>query len=461
MSVISKIIGLNLSDDAARLAIIRANKKIKAVKENAQQALQRANAAYSLAENNSGSGGGSAVSNTWIQEQALIATRIHYADAIIEHRNLVNPAQSITPRSYYVNKSITTNGASDANTAGTEYIQFPTDGAVWVFGVNTIQVYDADYKALFTETVGIGVTSKKLPLTSNGVTCKYLRVSSNLGATALAEGLVGLGYGTVAPLDKLEFGVVKHVINPTWFSALIPEIQKQSSTLFSKTWVSMGDSISATGHYQNPIVKKYGCSCINHSQGGARVGRYSDNASAMCMAEEYLNIKGAMAYNSITQTWEKLDSYDAPDVITVAAGINDPINNASGLITANIGAFSDRTTATFFGALHVLLSGLRSRFPFSRIGYISPIPASHGGGQNLRYKHNDETNPQFIKAQAIREVCAYYSIPVWEGCLEFGWNPNDNTLTKSEFMPDGLHPSVDGGAYYAGRLAPWLQTLAA
>ena len=133
----------------------------------------------------------------------------------------------------------------------------------------------------------------------------------------------------------------------------------------------------------------------------------------------------------------------------MANGTNDPMG------AGQVGAFTDRTVNTLYGALHVLLSGLRSKFPDARIGYISPIPRD-----DMRYIDGDMTSFAYVRTKAIREVCAYYGVPVWIGALEFGANPADSADFKNKYMPDGLHPNQAGHTWYANRVEQFILNLA-
>ena len=60
--------------------------------------------------------------------------------------------------------------------------------------------------------------------------------------------------------------------------------------------------------------------------------------------------------------------------------------------------------------------------------------------------------------EAIRQVAAYYSIPVLDLWRGSGLQPNVPVL-KERYMPDGLHPSNAGHARIAGKLQSFLETL--
>ena len=204
-----------------------------------------------------------------------------------------------------------------------------------------------------------------------------------------------------------------------------------NSTLKGKTWVAMGDSITASSvSYANQLANRHGANLVKHARDGARVHRDTAESTWLVLAEEYQNI-------TVTS-----------DIITIAGGTNDPMQEGQ------VGAFTDRTINTLYGALHVLLSGLRSKFPDARIGYISPIPRD-----DMRYIEGDMASFPYVRTKAIREVCAYYGVPVWIGALEFGANPADSADFKNKYMPDGLHPNQVGHTWYANRVEQFILNL--
>lgn len=179
---------------------------------------------------------------------------------------------------------------------------------------------------------------------------------------------------------------------------------------------------------------RYGATLVKHSANGATVHRKTPQDTQRILSESYIDIP----------------TENPPDIITIAAGTNDLTTESKD----QLGVMEDRTTSTFYGALHVLLSGLRNRFVDARIGYIAPIPRA------TRYVEGDPINMVWLKYKAIREVCAYYSIPVWNGYVEFGANPLDSEAWKTKYMPDGLHPNDLGHIWYANRIEDFILRIA-
>ncbi|WP_258579948.1 SGNH/GDSL hydrolase family protein [Acinetobacter baumannii] len=152
----------------------------------------------------------------------------------------------------------------------------------------------------------------------------------------------------------------------------------------------------------------------------------------------------------LSQSYTSLPNNADFDLIVIAAGTNDRIDGVNG----NLGTPDDRTNETFYGGLHVLTAGLKSKYPNARMLFVSQIPRA-----GLRSNPNNPTDLD-RKFKAITDVCDYYSIPVWAGHKNFGFHPDDNATFRTKKMPDGLHPSDEGQDWYANRLEQPVLSLA-
>ena len=160
---------------------------------------------------------------------------------------------------------------------------------------------------------------------------------------------------------------------------------------------------------------------------------------------------------------------DDADIITVMGGTNDIRNGIQ------LGTMADRTDATYYGALHVVLGGLYKKYMIDqgtstgrkkRIVALTPIKllaesAAESGGTGTLVDFEPWIN-------AVKEVAAYYSIP----CLDFyhlsGINPHVNETVKgtvtgytgyyNPYITDGTHPTRDGAEIMAEVLCAFLET---
>jgi lysophospholipase L1-like esterase len=140
------------------------------------------------------------------------------------------------------------------------------------------------------------------------------------------------------------------------------------------------------------------------------------------------------------------------DVIFVAGGTNDFQYSWSAF-----GEMADRTPYTFYGALHTLCLGLLTKYPTATIVFCTPIKRSQGS-----YSTPDSTNTlgKTLKdyAEAIKEVCEYYSIPVIDLYSKSGLNPH---VASQAYLFDELltHPTQEGHDMIARVVTAQLKTI--
>ena len=117
----------------------------------------------------------------------------------------------------------------------------------------------------------------------------------------------------------------------------------------------LGDSITE-GHgcsdvaycFASRIARDYGAVCRNYGIGGTRIARQKSPSENPRHDLDFLG------------RYEAMDP-DA-DIVAVFGGTND-----FGHGDAPIGTMADRTPDTFYGALHLLYTGLITRYPSARI----------------------------------------------------------------------------------------------
>ena len=125
------------------------------------------------------------------------------------------------------------------------------------------------------------------------------------------------------------------------------------------------------------------------------------------------------------------------DVVIVFGGTND-----YGHGDAPIGSMSDRTDDTFYGALHKLYTELIERYPNAHIVIMTPL---HRTEEERQINEIGVRNVGTLKTyvNVIKEVAAYYSLPVLDLYEKSGIQP-DNKTCRDLYLPDGLHPSDAG-----------------
>lgn len=138
------------------------------------------------------------------------------------------------------------------------------------------------------------------------------------------------------------------------------------------------------------------------------------------------------------------------DMVVVFGGTND-----FGHGDAALGALSDRTEDTFYGALRLLCERLLERYP--QVVLITPL---HRLGENNDYNELGARRCATLEGyvDAICQVGALYGIPVLDLFRTSGIQPAVDSI-RERYLPDGLHPNDAGYLRIAQRLMGFLQTL--
>jgi lysophospholipase L1-like esterase len=203
---------------------------------------------------------------------------------------------------------------------------------------------------------------------------------------------------------------------------------------WGKLWDALGDSITfgllTTKTYHDYAEALMGCT----------VNNYGISSTEICTGGTYPN-PFISRYTSMAPA----------DLITVFGGVNDYLHGAE------LGDFSSRDNATFYGALHNLCDGLQTNFTKSTIAFFTPLRTNNGELGSC-----DNLNSKGYKleqyANAIKEVCAYHSVPVLDLFTMSGINP-DNAAIKSKYTADGLHPNELGHYKLSSLIASFLESL--
>lgn len=168
---------------------------------------------------------------------------------------------------------------------------------------------------------------------------------------------------------------------------------------------------------------------------------YAISGTRIAAQQEFKNEKSCFA-----ERWKEMDE-DA-DIIVVFGGTNDQLHG-----NAPIGKLGDKTSETFYGALYVLISGLKIRFPNSVIVFMTPIHRFEDFKRNTATGENLERYVNIIK-----EVASYYNLLVLDLFNECEIQPNDEK-NKKLLCPDGIHPNESGHKIIAKHLTEFLKML--
>ena len=201
-----------------------------------------------------------------------------------------------------------------------------------------------------------------------------------------------------------------------------------TNKLYGKKISVLGDSITAgavvgaTNTYHYVVSQRNGAIDYNYGISGTCLALDSN--------ESGLSMCNPTRYNAIE---------DTSDYIIVYGGTNDPANSVP------IGTDSDATSATFKGALNILITGLINKFPSKKIGFIAPM--------NCR-----AANATLPYVDAIIARCGAYGIPVLDLYRTGGINPY-NDAQRAALMADFLHPNIAGHLSVADKYEAFLRNM--
>lgn len=179
----------------------------------------------------------------------------------------------------------------------------------------------------------------------------------------------------------------------------------------------------------------------NYGIGGTRFALQQGTAARP--KDDYVDV------NSFCERFSSMS--DDADVVVVFGGTND-----YGHGDAPIGAFSDRTPDTFYGACHYLFCGLIKKYLGKPIVIMTPLHRSMEFLDTGSTKRGVATLKRYV--EIIREVAEYYSLPVLDLFLQSGIQPDIDEV-REMYMPDGLHPNDNGNAVIAHKLKLFLESL--
>ncbi len=140
------------------------------------------------------------------------------------------------------------------------------------------------------------------------------------------------------------------------------------------------------------------------------------------------------------------------DINFVFGGTND-----FGHGDAPLGVFTDRIPDTFYGACHFLMQTLIETYPNAVTVIATPLHRMNEDSLRGDRKPED-TAPLSTYVSIIKEVAAYYALPVLDLWSMSGMQPHVWSI-QSRLMPDGLHPNDAGHQLLCDRIAGFLQAL--
>ena len=225
------------------------------------------------------------------------------------------------------------------------------------------------------------------------------------------------------------------------------------NNLVGKKVSFIGDSITegfyaseAAKRYCNLFCSKYGAvvnnlgaasTCIaNNTLNGLSSQRFVTRATSANLANSKLIVVFG-GTNDFSYDCKAIGDLFAEETITPTDYIGDTQKNP---VT---------DTDTFAGALHELITTIRTNCPNVPIVFITPLKRGrYNAGRPTSKEANQWGDYLDDFCTAIKEVCSYYAIPVLDASsvseLDFS-----NNMIASEFSQDNFHPNDNGHAVLA------------
>lgn len=260
------------------------------------------------------------------------------------------------------------------------------------------------------------------------------------------------------------------------------------SWLYGKTWVALGDSITAFKQYTNPLSAIFNLKLTNVAVGGAKWQNYNDGTSKVSfkdltisedvnspsnviMNQVYRLLRKCTPTNEIVpeidENTEFADGYSYPvyglgemnredvDLITIAAGVNDRWSGGElgDVLTFSNIDYQDCDKRILVGAMKWACIVLAKYFPNANIVILAPIQVGVGDGTDA-----DNQKLYNIVNKEV-EFGKYYGFPVMNMHEVVPINRYIDTTTYHKYLEDGLHPNAVGGTLMANSIASYLESI--
>lgn len=216
---------------------------------------------------------------------------------------------------------------------------------------------------------------------------------------------------------------------------------KHSEFWYGKKIAVDGDSIiegysNSDRSYATYCCEAMGCTIANSANGGSTLAvKDSSPTDRDPLVDRYTNMENA-------------------DAAIIAIGTNDW--NYS---WTPFGDMSSSDKYTFYGALKILCLGLLEKYSGKPLVFCTPIKRAQTNGLAY-YEQNTIGKTLGDYANAIKEVCGYYGIPVLDLYSECLINPIITSHNTAYFYNgDGTHPNAVGHTIIAKRLKGYLLQL--
>ena len=194
----------------------------------------------------------------------------------------------------------------------------------------------------------------------------------------------------------------------------------------------LGDSQTEVNNHKNKIYYDW----VKEILGLSKANNYGISGTTIAK-------KNASDNTAMCVRYVNMDSN--ADLICVMGGVNDRWFNCQ------LGNFGDTDPITFYGAMETLCDGLLTKYPGKTIIFITPTEQNNNGCNSANKTGYTATD----FANAMKRVCAKYSIPVFDANTCSGIYPL-NQANASIYTTDKLHLNNKGHEVLGNKLSKFI-----
>ena len=286
-----------------------------------------------------------------------------------------------------------------------------------------------------TETTLGDVVTLDVDIPTNEMLVMKFNTSNSLANLTYQKNQTGLSLWSTSELAGYAPScvLVGHTANSG--SGTIPSGAEVTDYLSGKSIMVIGDSLTAS--YQSTswlkiLCDRVGATAINNATSGAYMAKVA-----------YPDTTDTSVYAKVCERESSMyiDENDVnPDYIIVFAGTND-------IRHGTLGTSGSDDVTTVYGALPHICEQLQTRFPNAHLGFITPYKAAA-----TQYNYQG-----FV--DAIKSVCAEYSIPVFDNYTYGGVNFRNEAVQTALTRGDGLHLNNKGWEYVSHKFEAFIRSL--
>ena len=194
----------------------------------------------------------------------------------------------------------------------------------------------------------------------------------------------------------------------------------------------LGDSQTEVNYHKNKIY----CDWVKEILGLSKVNNYGISGTTIAK-------KNASDNTAMCVRYANMDNN--ADLICVMGGVNDRWFNCQ------LGNFGDTNPLTFYGAMETICDGLLTKYPGKTIIFITPTEQNNN---NCNSSNTTGYTPTDF-ANAMKRVCAKYSIPVFDANTCSGIYPL-NQANATLYTTDKLHLNNKGHEVLGNKLSKFI-----